>query len=81
MKLKGIDDNLGNLFRTEHIFYSLEHIQNIFGYKGKEKQNSHSVWVAESVIGAIGTILNSICLSIFLIGRDHLLGSVNATIW
>ena len=80
MKLKGID-SLQDVFQTKQHFCSLDHIPNIFEDKRKGKQNLHSVWLAESVISAIGTILNSICLSIFLIGRDHLLGSVNATIW
>ena len=49
------------------------------GRKAKDRKNS--IWIAESAFGAIGAILNSICLSIFLIGGDHLLSSVNATIW
>ena len=61
-------------------FCSLDQIQHIF-VEGSKGKRITSVWLAESVFGAIGAILNSICLSIFLIGRDHLLSSVNATIW
>ena len=60
---------------------SVHIIHHFLADEENQKHDLTSVWLGQSVIGVIGAVLNTICLAIFLIGRHHLLSSINATIW
>ena len=60
---------------------SLDQLDHFLIDEEKHKHDLTSVWLGQSVIGIIGSVLNSLCLAIFFIGRDHLLSSINVTIW
>ena len=81
MKPKGNETVKSINIKHNRILCSLGQFYKIFEDRNKKKHSIYSNWVAESLFGAIGSILNSICLSIFLIGRDQLLSTVNLTIW